>query len=226
MTRKRAQAKPRRPTAEPRPGRPRRSSPRTPGASPRWAWLALALLAVAAMWWSATHRPSPGGRSIGAAKPSPELESLARQAPQALHRRAVELGSRGRHGQSLPYYRRALEDPGAQWSLYCNYGSALQNATLEVRLHLGRTEPAVRSSFERARMLRQALEEFDRGEALEPAAADRASLVAARAQLFATAGLPWDALSEFRQAQALAPRWQATGDWVARSLREPCAPAR
>jgi tetratricopeptide (TPR) repeat protein len=106
-------------------------------------------------------------------------------------RRAVE---------SLPYFRLAVALRPDLWQVHCDYAAALMDAVGEARPGPGATRSATRSSWERAAMIHEALAELDRGEPLASAPADRAHLVAIRAQTLAIWGLSWNALAEYERA--------------------------
>ena len=202
-----------------------------------WLWAAAIVASACAIagWWR-VRQPvvereavlvPPAGAAPGVPAPPllpADLDSLARAGPEALYRRAVSLVQHREFSRSLPYYLRALEEPGAPWHAHCNYGTALHNAALQARVHLGRTEGATGSSFERVAMMREALREFDVAERLAGTSKDRAFAIASRAHRLLTWGMPWDALQEFRRAEALDPGWGRSVRHLILRLHDPARP--
>lgn len=115
------------------------------------------------------------------------------------------LVQRGRYQESLPYSRRVAQVAGTEWMAHANYSSALHNAAQESRLHLGRIEPAMRSSLERVARMGLSLDEEDLAE-LYARGHDRAIAVYLRGQTLQTWGFPLDALGEYQRALAMAPQ--------------------
>lgn len=114
-------------------------------------------------------------------------------------------GGAGHHLAALPYFRRAVTLAPDSWTARENYASTLYNGAQEARVHLGKNEPATRSSIERISMIRESLGQTE--EALKWASqpADQALVFFQRAQAFHTFGFAIDALLEFRQAARQAP---------------------
>jgi len=108
-----------------------------------------------------------------------------------------------RHQASLPYFRRAVSQAPDSWSAHANYSNALHNGAQESRRHLGKDEPAARSSVERIGMMRECLRESDLADSLTAGPADRAAIAYQRAQSLQTWGFPIEALLEYRRAQAM-----------------------
>ncbi len=120
---------------------------------------------------------------------------------------------------SLPYYRRigALLASDA-WEYHLEYAIALQGASVQIQ---------ARSSWERQRLMHEALDQIDRAEPLAHGARDRATIIATRAKQLRIWGLPWETLLEFRRAQAADPSWREcaeSADLYAGILRRPANP--
>lgn len=119
---------------------------------------------------------------------------------------ALGLGSRGRHLESLPYFRHALAGIRQDfWAIHRNYAAALNNAALEVRALRGTGASTSRASFERIAMLREAQRELELAERLAPDPRIRAALLDARGGNLELWGFPWDALQNYRAALAVDP---------------------
>jgi len=200
---------------------------RDPGAGHRW-WILLALVAIAIVGFLGLRRW--GGR---AAAPRPAATAPAPPATPAIpdsivaldletaSRRVFELVRAKRWFESLPYYRHIVAQPGANWLAHFDYGTVLHNASVETRPRSGLLSPLTRSSFERVAMMRDALEHYDRALALAPESADRAVILAGRAHDLNAWGFPWDAMTDYRRAAALDPRWREHAAYYERVLRNP-----
>ena len=117
--------------------------------------------------------------------------------PVEAYARGVALVDSGLSVASLPYLARAVSAPGAPWQAWRAYASALHNVAMSaVTEPSAEGEAAPRSSFERIRMERMALERLDRAEVLTQANEDRAIVRLTRGQFLRTWGFPWDALQE------------------------------
>jgi tetratricopeptide (TPR) repeat protein len=162
----------------------------------------VALAGGAYALWRFTPRPG----SVRGADP------LAGLTPAAAYDSATSLSRAKRPVESLPYYRRALQGAAKNlWVVHFNYGSALNNAGLQIRERDGVPMPAIRSSVERVALMREALAHLDSAEALAPSPHDRATVLAARAERLELWGLPWDAFVELRQAQFTEPQRKDLG---------------
>jgi Tfp pilus assembly protein PilF len=117
----------------------------------------------------------------------------------------LRLGRQGRHQAAVPYFRRAVTLDPDSWTVRENYASTLYNGALETRTHLGKDEPATRSSVERMTMIGQSLSQTDEALRLAPEPTDQAMVLFQRAQAFHTFGFALDALVEFRNAAGLHP---------------------
>ena len=131
--------------------------------------------------------------------PHPALQMSANQAFSV----GTRFGQQGRHLEAVPYFRRVIaETPGVPQGRL-NYSSALQNGAFQVRLHLGKAEPAMRSSYERIRATHASLVELDSTERLVSVDHDRAFLGIERGRALEAWGMPIDALAEYRRAQSV-----------------------
>lgn len=117
----------------------------------------------------------------------------------------LRLGGEGRHQAAVPYFRRAVTLAPDSWTTRENYASTLYNGALETRTHLGKDEPATRSSVERMTMIGQSLSQTDEALRLASEPADQAVVLFQRAQAFHTFGFALDALVEFRKAAGFQP---------------------
>ncbi len=130
-------------------------------------------------------------------------------------RRGVELAKLGRNLDAVPYFRRALAFSGDDYAIESNLASVLNNGAQETRRHLGRDDPAVRSTFERVLMLRESFDRDVAAERLATNATQRALVMAQEAQTFAAWGLPRDALARARAALDLDPSQPLARAYVA-----------
>jgi len=160
-------------------------------------WLASLALVVLAVVGVTRFRSRPL-----AVSPRHPAESMD---PAEAETAGYALFQRGHYQEGLPYYRRVVDQFGAEWMAHVNYSSGLHNAAQESRRHLGRLEPAMRSSFERIGLMGLSLEEEDLAEFHARVAHDRALAVYFRGQTLETWGFPLDALAEYRRALELAP---------------------
>lgn len=158
---------------------------------------ALLVIAVVIAGWLA-------GRGSAPRVPS---DSLAELDPTEAYRRGYELlKARGAY-ESLPYFRRAIAGRPDDWRLRVNAAVAMSDAALEARSVLGSVRLKTRSSFERVALMREAMAQQDRAEALATTPGDRARAIAARAHVLVVWGFQRDALAEFRRAGTLDPQW-------------------
>jgi hypothetical protein len=169
---------------------------------------------LAAAWaWRAHAAPRNPAIGMGLERAYAEAERL--------------VGAR-RHVESLPYFERMLELAPDEWSLRHDYSNALQGASLEGREVLGLRLRAARSSLEAIELMRRALAEMDRAQALARSPRDLATVHLARARHFGVWGFPCDAFSESRAAASADPSWNeavaAVAEWTQR-LREGSARA-
>jgi hypothetical protein len=166
--------------------------------SARLAW-GIAIPAAALAVWLFAPRLFPG-RSTGPI-PHPAATVPAWEA----RRLGLLLAGKGQHLASLPYFRRVAEDVSSSWADRVNYASAIGNGAQEGRRHLGKEEPAIRSSVERIAMTRLSLATMDEAEGLAPTRPDRATVISERARSLFTWGFVADALVEYRRAGQLDP---------------------
>jgi hypothetical protein len=145
--------------------------------------------------------------------------------PVEAYARGVALVDSGLSVASLPYLARAVSAPGAPWQAWRAYASALHNVAMSaVTEPFAEGEAAPRSSFERIRMERMALERLDRAEMLTQANEDRAIVRLTRGQFLRTWGFPWDALQDFHRAGEIAEHWRDMGPYYAKLMRDPQRP--
>ena len=204
-------------------------APRPRGALPRMARLGLAVLLLGVLavtlgilrarpW---RHEPA---RPVATAPSVPD--SIARLGPDEAFARAVRLVNDRRPAESLPYFQHALSHPGEPALAHMDYSTALHNAAIESRVHLGLPRPATRSSIERVALMRQSLAQLEEAQRLAATPAHRALVRATFAHHFVTWGMPWEALLEFREAQRLVPSSSmgSLGDVLAARLHHPERP--
>lgn len=140
------------------------------------------------------------------ARARPSADPLGNLDPARAYAIALDLGGRGRHLESLPYWRQSLAGIATDsWEIHRNAAAAFNNAALEVRDAGGRAVPASRASLERVEMVRDALEQLVLAERLAPNAATRAAIIDARAQVFELWGLGADALELYRASLGVDP---------------------
>jgi tetratricopeptide (TPR) repeat protein len=183
-------------------------------AKPRLAWLAPALIAIAAALLLRL-RPHPE------TSPPPQ-HPAERLSAQESNRQGLRLARQGRPLEATAYFRRVLALRPYSWFAHQNYAGALGNGAQEARLHLGKEEIATRSSVERVAMLRESLRETVIAESLATPS-DQATVLIERARALYTWGFPLEALGFYRSAAALAPERRALVETVAQvegELRE------
>jgi len=172
--------------------------------SRRIAWVAFALVVVAAGAWFLGHRLPHA--PLGIRGPAPASDVVTALDPETVLRTADSLGRAGRHFASLPYYRQALRNARApSWQLHLNYGMALYNATLELEARNGLPVSAVRSSWERVACMREAVQELLAAERLARTPRDLALVRTTRARMLWLWGLPWETFAAYREAQSADP---------------------
>lgn len=113
--------------------------------------------------------------------------------------------------ESLPYFRHALQQTsGRMWQAHFGLFCALAGASLQDERHLGYVHPITRSSYERMRMLREALSHLDSAEVFAKHPHDIAMFRRNRAQLMKTWGLGWNAFVNYSRAEEADPSWIET----------------
>ena len=157
----------------------------------------LVLVAIVIAVWRLTSLPR--GRSIAARHPAEAMDPVEAEAVGSA------LTRQKRFHESLPYYRRIVEGYGTVWLAHANYSSALHNAAQESHVHLGRLEPAARSSVERMDLMAVALREQDLAELHASSASERALAHFQHGQTLQTWGFPLEALVEYEEAWTLDP---------------------
>ena len=117
----------------------------------------------------------------------------------------TSLGKEGRHLEALPFFERvvALAPDVPQGRI--NLASALGNAAFEVRVHLGKAEPVMRSSYDRILATHESLVELDRAEQQVSSIHDRTFVRTERGRALESWGFPIDALAQYRQAESADP---------------------
>ncbi|HET7225422.1 MAG TPA: hypothetical protein VFK69_06865, partial [Candidatus Eisenbacteria bacterium] len=106
-------------------------------------------------------------------------------------------------------------------ALHIEFSGALAAAAVHVQPRAGRLAALIPASDRRVALLRESLAELDAAGALATTPAERALVMAHRANRLVIWGFPWDALVEFRRAQALDPQWRPIADELADWLRHP-----
>jgi len=124
-----------------------------------------------------------------------------RMDPEAAYLKAVRVSQQRDWLSSLPYYRRAIEGaPSRQWRVHFNYGLVLSNITLQFVVRAGQQVTLTRSSADRIRYGRAALDEYWAAVQLAPDGATRAKILALRANMMVLWGFPWEAFASYRAA--------------------------
>jgi hypothetical protein len=196
---------------------------RVPARTAAWArrglpWLGLALVvAIAAAWL--VQRRLPSGGAAGSVPPLPgPVRALS---PEAAYQQASAL-IRSDPEDALPYLRRAADDPSLGLLVHLAYATAHGNLAYRTIARRGLPGPEVRTSWERMRLMRAALDELARAAALAETPAQQAEVHANRARVDLAWGLPWDALEEIRAAARLDPAgWQPIADEARLRLMDP-----
>ncbi len=170
----------------------------------RIAWIAIAIVVVAAGSWFLGRRLTRG--PLATSGPAPVNGAIAALDPETVFRTADSLSLANRHVASLPYYRQSLRNVRADfWQLHFNYGTALYNATLEIEARNGLPVYAVRSSWERIACMREAVQEILAAERLARTPRDLALARTTRARMLWLWGLPWETFAAYREAQFADP---------------------
>jgi hypothetical protein len=123
--------------------------------------------------------------------------------PYAIARGRELIGSQ-RSLESLPYFRRGLEQDPQDRLGHLSYAVALLNAVHQGRTHFGTQQFAVRSSWERVAMVQEALRELAISQKQAEASGDHRTIASAegtRGQAYADWGLQWEALIAYRHAE-------------------------
>lgn len=186
-------------------GAPLRHGPGRRHPAPRWPlWAAPALLVAGVLLWGPVHRlatrpaaPPPG---------PPEPAALAAMSGDDALRTGLALGRAGRDPESLPYFRHAIRlGRGDIWQARYNYATALYNTTLRIEVHNGLPTQAMRSSWERIALVREAVRQLTLAEGLARMPQDRSTVRFAYGQMLWLWGMPWDAFVACRQAYSQDP---------------------
>lgn len=155
--------------------------------------LPLALLAIAAVL---IHYALEGQRAATTRGPD-----VSRMDPNAAYQQAIHISTLRDWRASLPYYRRAMAgQPGREWRPHFNYALVLNNLTLQFTTRAGQQVSTTRSSAERIRFGRAALDEFWTAVQLAPDGATRAKILSLRANMMVLWGFPWEAFASYRAA--------------------------
>jgi hypothetical protein len=204
---------------------PSRAGRRRAGFPGRLLWAAPALLVAGMFLWGPVHRLAtrPGAQPAG----PPESDALAGMSSADALRAGLALGRAGRDPESLPYYRHAIRQARVDmWQTHYNYATALYNSTLRIELRNGLPSYAVRSSWERIALVREAVHQLTLADGLARTPQDRATVRAAYGQMTWLWGMPWDAFVAYRQAYSADPANRALaqrGDGLMDLLRTPSA---
>ena len=192
----------------------------------RGAWRAAGLAAVVVFVALVIATLRPWDRLVGRGTPAAGVaDSIARLGPDEAFQRGMVLLRSKRAWESLPFLRHAAGFPGSPQELHMACSDGLQIAALQERRVSGLPMPATRSTFERVALMRESLSELDIAERQARTATALALAHAARAHHYVTWGMPWEALAEFRQAQALDPgAWAGLADALATRLHHPERP--
>ena len=144
--------------------------------------------------------------------------------PAAAFDSATRLVARERFRESLPFYRRALADPGADGRVHAAYAAALSNVTLQFTTRSGVLVPETRSSVERVAMMSEAFQEFERAARMAPDGKTRAWILATWANQLYLYGFVWEAFVAYRQASQddpSNPSYARSGDGLMRIMQDP-----
>lgn len=164
--------------------------------------IGLAAALAAAALPGCGERPPATARTASPTAPSDTLGALD---PFLAYRRALALGEQQRFNESLPYFRHSLAFPTDAWQPHCDYAISLFHAVLETDTLRGFGRPVVRSSYERALMMRESFVQLDRAESLATTPEGRAFVTARRARHLAAFRFSWDASSEYLRAARTNP---------------------
>lgn len=195
MTRRtrRGDARPRRPGSVERRARP--------GGRSLVVVTTLLVIAAAALAFVAVTRTRRAPRAtVAAAGP------IATMRPQAALDSARAHVARGRHFESLPYFRQALRFEGEPWAaLHAGYGTALHNAAIETRERRGVRAAVTRNSLERAALIDEARRELERAASLVRVPRERADLLEEYGKAMLAYGLQWEAFTIYTEAERTDP---------------------
>jgi hypothetical protein len=158
-------------------------------------------LGAVALALAAATACSPAGERRPAVSPIAQPDRFAAMHPETIYNTAVRLVEQDRDEESLPWFRASLARVREDfWQLHFNYFAALRNTALEDTVRLGLRLPALRSSAERVALMREALRELDRAEALAPNPDVLAMVRVQRARAMRIWGMAWEAWLAFRLA--------------------------
>jgi choline dehydrogenase-like flavoprotein len=155
------------------------------------------VIAAATGWWASRRGAGNPPAIHEASSPADRLSALDAYAL------GLQLGRAGRNLAAMPYFVSAVARAPRSWAAHENYACTLCNGAQEARTHLGKVEPATRSSVERMTMIEQSFGQTDTASTLAGAPADRALVLLERAQSLHTFGFPIDGLVALRHAAAL-----------------------
>ena len=176
------------PRAAPRPAPGRRAR-----RAPLFAIAALALILAGGAWLglrARRHAPRTAG------DPAHAL------APPDAYDEANRLARADRLGESLPYYRRALEGLASDsWEVRYNYGVTLSSNSMQYLPRAGEPRLATRSSVARVMLAREAMHQLDQASRVAATSKERAKALVRYANLLAVWGLPWETLDLMRRAE-------------------------
>jgi tetratricopeptide (TPR) repeat protein len=201
MARKRARGAQRSKSAKPRRGRP---------GIARLSSLLLVIAALGGLWWW-TRRPSPPAGGAG-----PHPAGSHDEASQA----GLDLAHAGRHLEAIAYFREAVRFEPSDPLAHENLASGLGNGAQQARVHLGKTDNAVRSSVERIAMMRETMAETDAAQRLARTRGERVLALLEQGRTLYSWGFPVDALARMRKAAEIAPDMAVVQTSVSKLERE------
>lgn len=155
----------------------------------------LVVAALAALWWWARRPVPPGGVA------PPRLAGSHDEASQA----GLDLAHAGRHLEAIAYFREAVRLEPSDPLAHENLASSLGNGAQQARVHLGKTDNAVRSSVERIAMMKETMAETDAAQRLARTRNERVLALLEQGRTLYNWGFPVDALTRMRKAAEIAP---------------------
>src|SRR5262245_8810723 len=186
----RSAAKAARPTCRPR------AAGDTCGYDPMRRRLTAAVTALLALSSCGQHDAAPNAR------PEAQPSSLT---AEAAYERAVILQRSGSHLESVPFFRRAVEEHPNVSQLHLEYGEALYNAAFQTDLRFGFVRFVVPQSRERIMLTNAAIQELRRAVDLAQTPDEQAYARFVLGRTQSMIGLQADALESISAARTLAP---------------------
>lgn len=185
-------------------GGSRRAAPRS---APWWMFPVVAVVILGFVLLRVWPRRRPVEPPASPAEPLAVAE---------VFRRGIALSRDGHHLAAADCFGKVARERPGSWMARQSYASALYNGAQEVRMHLGKEEPVMRSSVERIALVRVSMIEARTADSLAATPQQRAVMAYQHGQILHAYGLVTDALVAFRNAARL----DSSSTLIATGLRE------